>query len=275
MMNRNKKGQLPKGSYPIFFIQMCYNAKMAKQKTKLFIGTSGWVYPHWKKIFYSEDLDSKDKLKYFSQHFETTEINYSFYRLPTKQNFQKWRQETPNDFVFAVKASRYITHIKRLKEVEGAYKTFLERAQGLEKKLGPILFQFPPNFQATDENIQRLLNFLPIIKTDGLRNAFEFRHQTWFDERIYKILKKYNIALVIADSPNFPKTETITADFVYIRMHGSKILFTSKYTDKELKDLFRKIAEYIKQNLDVYVYFNNDTSGFAIANAKTLIKFCK
>jgi len=258
-------------------------------KGNLFIGTSGWVYPHWDGIFYPEDLSSKDynppttRLKYFSQHFKTAEINYSFYHLPRPSTYQNWHSQTPADFIFAVKASRFITHIKRLGGVKDAWQQFIENALHLKEKLGPILFQFPPSFRATDENIKRLEEFLKLIRADSLairvdsrlRFVLEFRHKSWCDKKVYNLLKKYNVAWVIADSPNYPKAEAVTADFVYIRMHGSKVLFSSNYTKKELSSLAQKIKKYLKQGLDVYVYFNNDFHGYAIENAKELSKLCK
>jgi len=265
-------------------------------KGKIYIGTSGWVYSHWEGIFYPENLSSKDKLKYFSQHFKTTEVNYSFYRLPRPTTYQNWYSQTPGDFLFTVKASRFITHIKRLKDVKESWKIFIKNALNLKEKLGPVLFQFPPSFKATDENIKRLEEFLKFInehlvskanhKTDvrlfcesvscnsKLRYAFEFRHKTWCRDKIYKILKKHRVAWVIADSPSFPKAEKVTADFVYIRMHGSKVLFSSKYSKQELRGLARKIKKWQK-NGDVFVYFNNDAYGFAIENAKTLTELLK
>ena len=251
------------------------------KKRKLFIGTSGWVYSHWDGVFYPKDLPSKDKLKYFSQHFKTTEINYSFYRLPRPTIYQNWYNQTTSDFLFAVKASRFITHIKRLKGTNEARKTFIENALNLKEKLGPILFQFPPNFKATPENIKRLEDFLKLItnykpKTTNykLHFAFEFRHKSWCDQKIYKLLKKYKVAWVIADSPRYPKAEVITTAFVYIRMHGSRVLFSSKYTKKELQDLAKKIKKWLKVG-DVYTYFNNDAYGHAVKNAKELLKLCK
>lgn len=250
---------------------------------KLFIGTSGWIYGHWDGVFYPEDLKSKDKLKYFSQHFKTTEVNYSFYHLPRASTYQNWYKQTPKDFLFAVKASRFITHIKRLKGVRKAWKIFLDNALNLKEKLGPILFQFPPSFEATEENINRLEGFLRLIsvnqrldqrKSAKIRFAFEFRHKTWCDKKIYNLLKKYKVAWVIADSPRYPKAEVVTAGFVYIRMHGSKILFSSKYTKKELQDLAKKIKKWQK-TADVYVYFNNDAYGYALENAKQLLELCR
>lgn len=250
------------------------------EKRKLFVGTSGWTYPYWKKTFYSETLLIKDKLKYYSSYFKTTEINYSFYRLPTSTIYQNWYSQTPADFLFAVKASRLITHIKRLKGVREYWKKFFKNALFLKEKLGPILFQFPPNFKASGENIKRLKIFLELItktpnyKPNILRYAFEFRYKSWCDDRIYKLFKKYNIAWVIADSSRYPRINEITADFIYVRMHGSKMMFSSKYTGKELKKLVKKIKKWLK-TYDVYVYFNNDAHGYAVENAKELIKLCE
>ena len=246
---------------------------MRKRQGKLYIGTSGWVYAHWDGIFYPRDLSAKDKLKYFSQHFKTAEINYSFYHLPRLTTYQNWYKQTPRGFLLAVKASRFITHIKRLKGVRGPWKIFLKNALNLKEKLGPILFQFPANFKATPENTKRLEEFLKLITKNKLRYAFEFRHQSWCDEKIYKLLKKYNAVWVMADSPSYPKVEEVTANFVYVRMHGSKVLFSSNYTKKELSSLAQEVKKWLKQGLDVYIYFNNDAMGYAIKNAKELLKF--
>jgi len=243
-------------------------------KSSLFIGTSGWVYSHWDGIFYPEDLPGKNKLKYFSQHFKTAEINYSFYHLPRSSTYQNWYLQTPEDFLFAVKASRFITHIKRLKGVKEAWKIFIENALNLKERLGPILFQFPPSFRANETEIERLEDFLKLITKKKLQYAFEFRHQSWCDKKVHNLLKKYKVAWVIADSPSYPKVEVVTANFVYIRMHGSKVLFSSNYTKKELQDLSQKIKKWLK-TADVYVYFNNDAMGYALENAKELLKLCK
>ena len=252
-------------------------------KGKLYIGTSGWSYPHWEDIFYPKDLNSSKRLEYFSQHFNTVEINYSFYHLPSKKAFFKWYNQTPDNFIFSVKLSRFITHIKRLKGVKSALNTFLERAVSLKHKLGPILVQFPPNFSWTKENQTRLKKFFAYINIFERRKsshfklklALEFRHSSWFSPKNYKLLRDFKAALVLSDSSVFPKADIITADFVYIRMHGPSSLFSSDYSKRSLQELARKITKRTQQGIDVYCYFNNDFSGFAIKNAQYLSRLLK
>lgn len=239
---------------------------------KLFIGTSGWVYPHWENNFYPTSLSSKNKLKYYSQQFKTVEVNYSFYRLPSQKTFEDWAGLGVKDFIFALKANRFITHIKILKGVKTAWQTFWHRAQILGQNLGPILIQLPPNFVFNQENQKRLENFLHLINQEKGKFAFEFRHNSWLEKIPYKLLEKYNASWVIADSPNFPKAEILSADFVYLRFHGGKKLFSSNYTSKELEEWAKKIKKWLKTR-DVYVYFNNDAQGFAPKNAKQLLKY--
>jgi len=253
---------------------------MKNKIRRIFIGTSGWVYNDWEGIFYPEDLRSKDKLKYFSEHFKTAEINYSFYHLPKPATYQNWYSKTPKDFVFAVKASRYISHIKRLKDVKEAWETFLKNALNLKEKLGPILLQLPPSFKYNSENLSRVKEFLAFAtkiknKRANLRLAIEVRHPSFKNPKFFDLLKKYKAVLVVSDSSDWIKIEkSKLADFVYVRMHGPKTMFSSKYSNEELEDLAQKIKKWQKQRLDIYCYFNNDVSGFAVENAKTLLKFC-
>lgn len=240
-------------------------------RARLYIGTSGWAYGHWRQIFYPESLPAKDRLKYYARHFRTTEINYSFYHLPRPATYLKWFSETPEGFVFAVKVSRLITHVKKLGDVREAWAKFIEQALNLREKLGPLLFQFPPSFQAEGEGYQRLKDFLSSKPGQNLRFAFEFRHKSWCNQQIYDLLKEHNAAWVIADSSRYPKAKSITADFVYIRMHGPKAMFSSLYSGEELDELTQEIKLWLSSGLDVYVYFNNDFHGFAIANARELV----
>lgn len=249
---------------------------MKRRGNQIFIGTSGWSYSDWRGIFYPVDLSARQKLEYYSRRFRTTEINYSFYRLPKPLIYQNWYRETPSDFVFAVKVSRFITHVKRMKEIRQPFKLFWANARQLKEKLGPLLFQFPPSFKMSVLNLKRLEVFLKWVRNQKhnipLRMAFEFRHQGWCCEDVCGLLKKYNVAWVIADSPVYPKAEVVTADFAYVRMHGSRILFASKYTQKELEDLAIKIKRWLRRKKDVFVYFNNDFAGYAVENAQTLAK---
>lgn len=239
---------------------------------RLFIGTSGWTYSSWKGAFYPDDLPSRRYLEFYARVFGTTEVNYSFYRLPRPSTYEKWAAQVPDDFVFALKASRFITHVKRLVDVEEAWEAFVRNGLALGPHLGPILLQFPPSLRC---DRKALANFLrvaqrPAAKSRPLRLAFEFRHESWFTEAIYALLRRHRAALCIADSPRYPRRDEATAEFVYIRFHGRTELFASKYTDEELAEEARRIRRYVRDGLDVYAYFNNDASGHAVANAKTL-----
>lgn len=240
---------------------------MAKNICKIFIGTSGWQYGDWSDgVFYPPDLSNKDWLKYYSGHFKTVEVNASFYHQMSAKTYQKWRETTPKDFIFSVKISRFLTHIKKLKEPKEPWRRFIKNAKELKEKLGPILVQLPPNFKA---NAERLENFLKIAAKKH-KLAFEFRDEGWFCDEIYAILKKHGAALVIADSKEWPTPEKITADFIYIRMHGPAGLYSSKYTAKHLRNLADKIKTWKKKAREIYVYFNNDTEGYAVENANEL-----
>lgn len=245
---------------------------MIINKPKVLIGTSGWSYNHWEGPFYPKSLSKQQWLAFYAQHFSTVELNASFYRLPQKSTFAKWRASTPKNFIFAVKASRFLTHVKKLNEPEEPWGLLFERATALRSKLGPVLFQFPPNWR---QNLDRLDKFLKILPEEQ-EYAFEFRHPSWFNQNTYQLLKgKRTAALCIADSPRYPCFFEITAPFTFIRMHGGQELYGSKYSDKELKKLAQKIKQYQKEGLKIYAYFNNDAYGYAIENALTLREMLK
>ncbi|MCL4378371.1 MAG: DUF72 domain-containing protein [Actinobacteria bacterium] len=247
--------------------------------SKIYIGTSGWSYDEWNGIFYPEDLKRSNWFSYYSKHFRTVEINNSFYHLPKRQTFENWAEKTPDDFLFSVKASRYITHIKRLLDCSEALDRLFKAAEGLGRKLGIFLFQLPPNMKF---NIERLNNFFKILRdiyTNYANNAnnnalcaFEFREESWFCESTYDLLNEYKHGIVISDSPCFPYHELITGNFCYIRMHGSSNLYSSSYSEEELKKAAGIINKNKTKNISSYVYFNNDVHGYAIDNAKTLIR---
>ncbi|MHB0976089.1 MAG: DUF72 domain-containing protein [Candidatus Aquicultorales bacterium] len=234
---------------------------------QIYIGTSGWSYEWWKDSFYPADLSKAKWLSYYSGRFSTVEINRSFYRLPTRDTFEKWKETVGEDFVFAVKASRYLTHNKKLKDPEEPWRRFIEAAVGLGSTLGPILFEFQPSWRKNAERLSAFLSILP----DTFRYAFEFRHPTWFDSEVFDLLRSKGAALVTADSPRFPQSFEITAGFSFIRFHGGRLLYSSDYSGSELEEWGERILDMARDGRSVYAYFNNDAFGFAPKNARELI----
>lgn len=255
----------------------------------LWIGTSGWVYRHWLGVFYPPDLPSERQLPFYAEHFSSVEVNFSFYRLPERTVFETWRRQTPDGFLFAVKGSRYLTHMKKLKDPEEPLGRLMERAGGLGPKLGPILFQFPHTWRA---NVERLAHFLealePYRRMDGgtqeypenpekregrqvqegeQRFAFEFRHQSWLVPQVYKLLEGIGAALCLPLSPHVPLDIRLTAPWTYIRMHGGQ---HGIGYDDELHTWADHIQRFRGQGADVHVYFNNDPEGHAIRDAARL-----
>ena len=235
---------------------------------KYYIGTSGFHYDHWRERFYPQGLAKSKWLEYYAAHFGTVELNNSFYRLPSEKAFATWRDSSPPDFTFAVKVSRFITHMKKLRNVEEALATFLGRARGLEEKLGPLLYQLPPNMRRNDEVLDAFLALLP----PDLDHAFEFRHPSWFDQGVFDILRRHNAAFCSFHLPGLPCPLVATADFAYIRFHGSEGKYWGCYSDEELAEWAGRIAELSRDLRAVYIYFNNDDRAFAVYNALTLGK---
>jgi len=234
--------------------------------TNYVIGTSGWHYDHWRDTFYPPKLAKSGWLEFYAHHFHTVELNASFYRLPSEDAFRTWYRSTPPDFTFAVKVSRFITHIKRLRDIEEPLHNFLERAQILGEKLGPLLYQLPPGLHRDDEVLQSFLGQLP----PGWRHAFEFRHGSWLDDEVFQILRQHNVGLCVFDMPGLTCPLAATADFAYIRFHGSGALYSSNYSNEELVDWAKNITQLADTLKTVYIYFNNDIGGFALNNARTL-----
>lgn len=234
------------------------------------IGTSGWQYKHWKSRFYPEDLVQAKWLEYFTQNFNTVEVNNSFYRLPSSETFANWYSKTPQDFRFALKMSRYVSRIKRLRDDEGSTELFLKNASTLKEKLEVVLVQLPPNLKF---DLKLLKNYLELVKSlTKVRFAYEFRHQSWFKGETYSLLNKFNSALTVAQSSRWPEIHETTADFTYIRFHGPGDVYGSNYPEKMLETWAEKIKKWQEQGLDNYVYFNNDAQAFAVKNAQTLKK---
>jgi uncharacterized protein YecE (DUF72 family) len=232
----------------------------------IYLGTSGFRYFHWRESFYPKDLSEREWLAYYSKYFDTVELNVTFYRLPTEATFERWQKETPDNFIFVLKGSRYITHNKKLNNVEEPLELFMSGVEILKDKVGVILWQFPPSYKI---NLDRLEDFLKLLKNYNYKYALEFRNETWFSQETYQILGKYNACLVFADTPRFPYHEIITTNFVYFRLHGSKKLYGSDYSEKELSKWSERIKKY-STNKDVYVYFDNDNHGYAVKNALEL-----
>jgi uncharacterized protein YecE (DUF72 family) len=232
----------------------------------VYIGTSGWHYKHWVGDFYPARFPPAKMLGRYAQDFPTVEINNSFYRLPDEKTFRTWAQQVPPGFVFAVKASRFITHIKRLKAAEDSVNLLLSRTAPLGSTLGPILFQLPPQWKL---NLQRLAEFLSVLP-EGRRFVMEFREPSWFTHSVYELLRRRNVALCLHDWVEMSWPHEVTADFTYIRFHGSGQRYGGSYPNKDLGEWAERIRNWEGRLRQVFVYFNNDTGGHAINNAKTL-----
>ena len=233
------------------------------------IGCSGWVYKDWRGRFYPEKMPQRDWLQHYASVFDTVEINNTFYRLPTEAAVRGWAERTPEGFEFAVKGSRYTTHIKRLIEFEKYSSRFFDALKPLEEagKLGIVLWQLPPNFQ---QDLERLETALTVLDNRPGRHCFEFRHETWFKPETYDMLRKHDVALVIGDDPRFPfVARKLTASWTYIRFHRGAHGVRGKYAPGELDTWRRRIAAWRKDNC-VFAYFNNDWEGFAPENARDL-----
>jgi len=238
------------------------------KKGKIYIGTSGWHYKHWTGTFYPGNTKEKEQFDLYAKSFKTVEINNSFYQLPTIKTFNEWRKKSPSDFVFSVKANRYITHNKKLIRDDNAVKKFLRHAEKLEDKLGPILFQLPGRWKI---NVERLETFISVLPKQHLY-TFEFRNETWRNDEVYEALKKYNCAFCIYELDRFISPLIVTADFVYVRLHGPKGKYQGSYTDAALKKWKNHCLQWQKNSKDVYIYFDNDEKGYAAFNAQKLLK---
>lgn len=234
------------------------------------IGTSGWHYRSWHGPFYPASTRIKDFLAYYVTQFDTAEINNSFYRLPTENAVRAWREAVPEGFVFAWKVSRFITHMKRLKDLEDSIALVFGRMAGLGGAFGPVLFQLPPTFRADPETRERVARCLDLVPA-GHRYAFEFRHPSWYGEAALDLLRDHNAALCISDHADAPAPWVTTADFVYIRAHGTNGRYAGSYSTQTLQDWSRRIAGWRREQRDVYVYFDNDIKSAAPGDAKRLI----
>ncbi|MDX6369507.1 MAG: hypothetical protein QOG93_1009 [Gaiellaceae bacterium] len=228
------------------------------------IGCSGWNYASWKDEFY-EGKPAREWLRHYARHFDTVEVNNTFYRLPLTTSVARWVEETPPDFLLAVKASRYLTHVKRLTDLGEGLRRYYERLEPLVRspKLGPVLWQLPGNFRRDDERLAATLQVLP----PG-RHCFEFRHASWFVEPIYELLRKHDAALVIGDRPEVHdfQTHEPTTDWTYVRFHYGSRGRRGNYSESELEEWARRFESW-RREVEVFAYFNNDWEVFAVRNA--------
>jgi uncharacterized protein YecE (DUF72 family) len=235
------------------------------------IGTSGWHYTSWHGPFYPSEIRTKDFLAYYVEQFDTAEINNSFYRLPTENAVETWRSSTPEGFLFAWKASRFITHMKRLKDIEDSIALVFGRMAALGDKFGPVLFQLPPTFRAdagTRERVARTLSLVP----PQHRYAFEFRHPSWYEDATLDLLRDHDAALCISDHAAAPAPWLATAGFVYVRAHGTNGRYAGSYSPETLQNWAQQIARWRAEGRDVYVYFDNDIKSAAPGDARELLR---
>ena len=254
-----------------FFLKQVLRAVVKNQKNHVHIGTSGWSYEHWREVFYPQKLASGDRLKYYSNFFSIVEVNSTFYHLPSEKTLLNWAKVTPKNFIFAVKASRYLTHQKKLLNFEESTNFFFQRIALLKNKLGPILFQLPPSFKVDAEILKKFISFLP----KKYVYCIEFRNPSWYTQEIYRLLKSFNIALCFGDLNGIVSPLEVTANFVYLRLHGPKEAYTGSYSTLQLKKWAKKIHEWEQNELLVYCFFNNDQQGYAVHDAARLIKIAQ
>jgi uncharacterized protein YecE (DUF72 family) len=230
------------------------------------VGTSGWIYQSWRGPFYPQGLAQRLWLDHYAGVFDTAEVNATFYRLPTQAAVARWRETTPKDFLFAWKASRFITHMKRLRDAEASLARILAPMEALGAKLGPALFQLPPQMSVDLPGLTAFLALLPA----GRRHVFEFRHPSWYVDEVLAALTRANVALCVSDHHNAPAPWVATADFVYVRGHGPGGRYSGSYSDAELDGWAGRIGRWRAEGRDVFAYFDNDIGCAAPGNARRL-----
>lgn len=233
---------------------------------RYFIGTSGWNYKHWRDTLYN-GIKVKDWFAHYCEHFDTVEINATFYRLQARSTFEKWRDQAPAGFLYSIKGNKYLTRYKRLAEPEESLLLEKERADGMGGKLSVVLWQLPASFKKDAEKLSDLVNALGRLWPE-MRFAIEFRHKSWFDDEVAAILRENGIANCISHASRWPMWEAVTADFAYIRLHGRPYTYYSNYEEDELRSWTEKITTSKAE--EFYVYFDNDANSFAPMNALRL-----
>jgi uncharacterized protein YecE (DUF72 family) len=234
------------------------------------VGCSGWQYRDWRGRLYPEGLGQARWLARYAEEFDTVEVNSTFYRLASRDAVARWADQTPDGFVFAVKASRYLTHVRRLREIELGIHRFYERIMPLVEsgKLGPVVWQFPANFRHEGDALERIAEALELVPPG--RHCFEFRHRSWFTDEVYALLRERDAALVIGDHPKWPfQAHELTTDWTLVRLHHGRRGRRGNYSASEVDEWARRISQWARR-ADVFVYFNNDWEGFAVDNARLL-----
>jgi uncharacterized protein YecE (DUF72 family) len=230
------------------------------------VGCSGWVYRHWRNDFYPADLATTGWFAHYARTFDTVEINNSFYRLPSSQAFERWRRQAPPCFLFAVKASRYLTHLRKLKEPEAPLELFFDRARHLGPALGPVLYQLPPVWK---RDVDRLAAFLEALPRD-VRHVVEFREPSWYHDRIFALLQQHGVALCLHDMSQSTPPRVRVGPFTYVRFHGASAKYGGGYADDQLRDWADWLAGDRDAGREVFAYFNNDVGGHAPRDAVRL-----
>jgi len=231
------------------------------------VGTSGWIYRHWRGVFYPEKLPVARWFDWYARTFDTVEVNNSFYRLPSEEVFRDWGKMAPPGFLFAVKASRYLTHLKKLKDPEAPLENFLGRARKLGRRLGPVLYQLPPHWRCDPA---RLATFLKLLPHD-VQHAVEFRDPSWYTDRVRELLTEAGVGFCIHDMHESPAPLWVTGPLVYVRFHGpTAVHYAGKYDRRRLRTWAERIRGFHGDGRDVFVYFNNDGGGHAVTNARQL-----
>jgi uncharacterized protein YecE (DUF72 family) len=240
-------------------------------KGHCWIGTSGWSYKHWDHgVFYPEGLKQPNHLPYFAERFSTVELNTSFYHLPKEPYVIGWRDKTPEGFLFAVKLWKMVTHWKRLRDCREPLETFFQVMNHLGEKRGPLLIQLAPGIHRDDDLLKGFLEDLSATADSNWRLAMEFRHKSWLADDVFKLLEDYRVAVVVHDMPGSKNSQENDVDFVYLRRHGGTGRYAGSYSQEQLEADAERIRLWLGKGLDVFVYYNNDTKGYAIRNASEL-----
>ena len=235
------------------------------------IGCSGYHYREWEGLFYPADMPRNKWFDFYCEHFSTIELNTTFYKFPRVEALQRWKQRSPEGFIFSVKAPRLITHFKKFKEAQRYLFDFYEAARkGLDEKLGCVLFQFPANFQYDETKLKRIIGLLD----PSFTNVLEFRHPTWWNEDVFNALRQRQITFCSMDHPSLPDFVVKTSSIIYHRLHGVPHIYVSRYPTEKLDDLARKIQD-AGEHQTVYVYFNNTTEGAAVVNAREFLEIAE